>query len=312
MTSLSTLLSEYLDHRRRFGADMASVGKVLKPFVAFADAEGVERVTTDLFLRWKAAFGSAGPNTWATRLGAVRSFATWLQGIDGQHEIPPKGLVRKCRTRPRPYIYSEAEIGQIVSAAAALHSRSGLRGATCSTLFGLMAVTGLRIREALGLDDRDLNARDATLAVRCGKNGRSRVIPVTRCVVAKLQEYQGFRDRAVVHAGSGALFRADSGRRASVRTAQGNFREVVQSIGLRPLPPDRGPRIHDLRHAMASRTILDWFRQGRDVDAEMYKLSAYLGHAGPSYTYYYIEAVPELLALASERGLRTLGGGGAS
>ena len=199
-----------------------------------------------------------------------------------------------------------------MSAAAALHSRSGLRGATCSTLFGLMAVTGLRIGEAIGLDDRDLNAGDATLAVRCGKNGRSRVIPVTRCVVDKLQEYQGFRDRAVAHAGSSALFRADSGRRASVRTAQGNFREVVQSIGLRPLPPDRGPRIHDLRHAMASGTILDWFLQGRDVDAEMYKLSAYLGHASPSCTYYYIEAVPELLALASERGLRTLGGGGAS
>ncbi len=312
MTSLSTLLSEYLDHRRRFGADMASVGKVLKPFVAFADAEGVERVTTDLFLRWRAAFGSAGPNTWAIRLGAVRSFATWLQGIDGRHEIPPKRLVRKRCTRPRPWIYSEAEIRQIVAAASALPSPSGLRGATCSTLFGLIAVTGLRIGEAIGLDDRDLNAGDATLAVRCGKNGRSRVIPVTRCVVDKLQEYQGFRDRAVAHAGSGALFRVDSGRRAGIRAAQGNFLEVTQAIGLRPLPPGRGPRIHDLRHAMASRTILDWFRQGRDVDAEMYKLSAYLGHARPSGTYYYIEAVPELLALASERGLRTLGDGGAS
>ena len=311
MTSLSTLLSEYLDHRRRFGADMAAASETLEPFVAFADAEGVERVTTDLFLRWKAAFGSAGPNTWATRLGAVRGLATWLQGIDGLHEIPPKGLVRKRCTRPRPYICSEAEIGRIVAAAAALRSRSGLRGATCSTLFGLIAVTGLRIGEAVGLDDRDLNAGDATLAVRCGKNGRSRVIPVTRCVVDKLQEYQGFRDRAVAHAGSGALFRADSGRRASARTARRNFREVVQSIGLRPLPPDRGPRIHDLRHTMASRTILDRFRQGRDVDAEMYKLSAYLGHAGPSCTFYYIEAVPELLALASERGLRTLGDGGA-
>ena len=312
MTSLSTRLSEYLDHRRRFGADMSSGGKVLKPFVAFADAEGAERVTTGLFLRWKAAFGSAGPNAWAIRLGAVRSFATWLQGIDGRHEVPPKGLVRKHRARPRPYIYSEAEIGRIVLAAAALPSPSGLRGATCSTLFGLISVTGLRIGEALGLDDRDVDAGDATLAVRCGKNGRGRVILVTRCVVDRLQAYQGFRDRAVGHAGSGALFRADSGRRASVRTARRNFREVVQSIGLRPLPPDCGPRIHDLRHTMASRTILDWFRQGRDVDAEMYKLSAYLGHADPSGTYYYIEAVPELLALASERGLRTLGDGGAS
>ena len=310
MIPISVRFAEYLDHRRRFGADMTSSAMVLKPFVDFADAEGAERVTTDLFLRWKAAFGSAGPNTWARRLSAVRSFATWLQGIDGRHEVPPRGLVRRRNARPRPYIFGEAEIERIVAAAAALPSPSGLRGATCSTLFGLIAVTGLRIGEATGLDDRDVDAVDATLHVRRSKNGRSRVIPVTRCVVDRLQAYQGFRDRAVGHAGSGALFRADSGRRASIRTAQENFGKVLQATG--PLPPGRGPRIHDLRHTMASRTILDWFRQGRDVDAEMYKLSAYLGHAGPSGTFYYIEAVPELLALASERGLRALGDGGAS
>ena len=265
MTSLSARLSEYLDHRRRFGADMTSVGLILKPFAAFADSEGAERVTTELFLRWKGTFGSAGPNTWAIRLGVVRSFATWLQGIDGRHEIPPKGLVRKCRTRPRPWICSEAETGRIVAAAAALPSRSGLRGATCSTLFGLIAATGLRIGEALGLDDRDVDAEDATLFVRRGKNGRSRVIPVTQCVVAKLQACQDFRSRVVAHAGSGALFQAESGRRTSANFAQWNFAKVGQAVGLRQPSPGkgRGPRIHDLRHAMATRTVLDWFRQGR-------------------------------------------------
>ncbi|MCY3596011.1 MAG: tyrosine-type recombinase/integrase [Rhodospirillales bacterium] len=314
MTSLSTRLSEYLDHRRRFGADMASAGESLKPFVTFADAEGTERVTRDLFLRWKAAFGSAGPNTWAIRLGAVRSFATWLQGIDGRHEIPPKGLVWRRNARPRPHIFSEEEIGRIVTAAAELPSPSGLRGATFPALFGLIAVTGLRIGEATGLDDRDLDAGDATLHVRCGKNGRSRVIPVTRCTVGELLAYQGFRRRAVGHSGDGALFQDGNGRRTSVRNAQWNFAKVGQAVGLRRPSPGkgRGPRIHDLRHTMASRTILDWFRQGRDVDEEMYRLSAYLGHVDPSGTYYYIEAVPELLALASERGLRALGDGGAS
>ena len=314
MTSLSDRLSGYLDHRRRFGADMTSVGKVLKPFVDFADAEGAERVTTDLVLRWKETFGSAGPNTWGTRYPVVRSFANWLHGIDDRSEVPPKGLIPWRGTRPRPWICSDEEIGRIVAAAAALPSPSGLRGATFSTLFGLIAATGLRVGEALGLDDRDVDAGNATLAVRCGKNGRGRVIPVTRCVVDRLQAYQGFRSRVVGHAGSGALFQVESGRRTKVDNAERNFRKVGQAVGLRRPPPGRrrGPRIHDLRHTMASRTILDWFRQGRDVDAEMYKLSAYLGHAGPSGTYYYIEAVPELLALASERGLRTLGDGGVS
>ena len=314
MTSLSARLSEYLDHRRRFGADMTSVGRVLKPFVNFADAEGAEWITTELFLRWKAAFGSAGPSTWSTRLPVVRGFAGWLHGIDERHDVLPKGLTPGSVTRPRPYIYSEEQIERIVAAAAALPSRSGLRGATCSTLFGLIATTGLRIGEALGLDDRDVGAEDATLAVRHAKNGRSRVIPVTRCVVTKLQAYQDLREQVVAHAGSGALFQAENGKRASVNTGERNFGKVVQAVGLRQPSPGRGrrPRSHDLRHTMATRTILDWFRQGRDVDAEMYKLSAYLGHAKPSGTWWYIEAVPELLAIASERGLRTLGDGGAS
>ena len=312
MTAISVRFTEYLDHRRRFGADMTSVGLTLKPFVDFAEDEGAEWVTTELFLRWKATFGSAGSNTWANRLCIVRSFAIWLQGIDEHHEVPPKGLVPRCGTRPQPWIYSEAEIERIVVTAAALPSPSGLRAATCSTLFGLIAVTGLRIGEALGLDDRDVDVEDATLAVRHAKNGKVRVIPVTRCVVAKLQAYQKFREQAVARAGSGALFQAASGKRSSVRSADYNFRKVVQAINLRPPPPGLGPRIHDLRHTMATRTVLDWFRQGRDVDAQMYKLSAYLGHANPAGTWWYIEAVPELLALASEGGLRTLGDGGAS
>ena len=314
MTSISARLSEYLDHRRRFGADMTAVGLDLKPFAAFADAEGAEWITTELFLRWKETFGSAGSNTWASRLCLVRSFARWLQGLDDRHEVPPKGLIPRRGTRPRPWIYSEAEIEQIVITAAALPSRSGLRGATFSTVFGLVAVTGLRIGEALGLDDRDVDAEDAALVIRHAKNGKSRVIPVTRCVVTKLQAYQQFRDHVVAHAGSGALFQAESGKRTKVFSAEWNFARVGQTIGLRKPSSGRGrgPRIHDMRHSMASRTILDWFRQGRDVDAEMYKLSAYLGHAKPSGTWWYIEAVPELLALASERGLKTLGDGGAS
>ncbi len=314
MTSISARLCEYLDHRRRFGADMTAAGLVLKPFAAFADAEGAEWITTELFLRWKDTFGSAGSNTWASRLCLVRSFARWLQGLDDRHEVPPKGLIPRRGTRPRPWIYSEAEIEQIVITAAALPSRSGLRGATFSTVFGLIAVTGLRIGEALGLDDRDVDAEDAALVIRHAKNGKSRVIPVTRCVVTKLQAYQQFRDHVVAHAGSGALFQAESGKRTKVFSAEWNFARVGQTIGLRKPSPGRGRglRIHDMRHSMASRTILDWFRQGRDVDAEMYKLSAYLGHKNPSGTWWYIEAVPGLLALASERGLKTLGDGGAS
>ena len=314
MTSISARLSGHPGHRRRFGADMASVGLILKPFAALADAEGAEWITTGLFLRWTETFGSASSNARAGRPCIVRGFASWLHGIDDRSEVPPKGLIPRRGTRPRPWIRTEAEIERIAIAAAALPSRSGLRGATCPALFGLIAVTGLRIGEALGLDDRDVDAVNATLSVRHAKSGKCRVIPVARCVVAKPQACRQFRDHVVAHAGSGALFQAGNGKRTSACSAEWNFARVGQAIGLRRPSPGRGrgPRIRDLRRATASPTIPDWFRQGRDVDAEMCKLGACPGHENPSGTWRHIEAVPELPALAGERGLRTLGEGGAS
>ena len=313
MTSITDRFTEYLAHRRRFGADPASLERALKPFVTFADTRQAEWITTELFLQWKATFGSAGLNTWAARLSLLRGFARWLQAIDERNEVPPKGLIPRRNTRRQPWIYSEAEIVRIVATAATLPSPRGLRGCTYATLFGLLAVSGLRISEALGLDDQDIDAENAVLVIHHAKNGKSRVIPVTRCVIAKLQAYQQTRDR-LFHIHSGALFCTESGKRLCVSTAETNFARIRQILGLRNPSPGkgRGPRIHDLRHTMATRTIIDGFRQGRDVDAEMYKLSTYLGHADPAGTWWYIEAVPELLVLATDRGLRALGEGGAS
>ena len=313
MTSLADRFTEYLDHRRRFGADPVSIERALKPFVVFADAEQAECITTELFLKWKATFGSAGLNTWAMRLSLLRGFARWLQATDERNEVPPKGLIPHRNTRPQPWIYSDTEIAQIVATAATLPSPKGLRGCTYATLFGLLAVTGLRISEALGLDDQDVDAENAVLVIRHAKNRKSRAIPVTGCVIAKLQDYQQSRDR-LIHVDHAALFRTESGKRLGVSTAETNFARIGQILGLRNPSPGkgRGPRIHDLRHAMATRTIIDWFRQGRDIDAEMYKLSTYLGHADPAGTWWYIEAVPELLVLATDRGLRALGNGGIS
>ena len=103
MTSFAALLDQYLVERRRYGADLASSGLILRPFVAFADAEEDERITTDLFLRWKDRFGAAGTHSWAIRLSVVRGFATWLQGIDPRTEVPPKGLIPNRQQRQRPY-----------------------------------------------------------------------------------------------------------------------------------------------------------------------------------------------------------------
>ena len=312
MTPLSERLDQYVAERRGFGGNWASQARQVRPFVTFADSEGAERITTALFLRWKERFGSAGRASWAGRLSAVRVFATWLQGIDPRTEVPPKGLIPAQGRRPKPYIYSDGEIRRIVAEAVRLECRTGLRGSTFSTMFGLVAVTGMRIGETLALHDADVGTDAATVRVRHAKNGRDRVVPVTDCTAERLRTHRDTRDR-ILGRTTEAFFCGAGGNRLGMETAQRTFALIGQRTGLREPQAGgrkgRGPRLQDLRHTFASKTVADWFRQGRDVDAEMYKLSAFLGHAGPDSTFWYIEAVPELLELARARADSLAGGG---
>jgi integrase/recombinase XerD len=309
MTSLTLRLDEYLAVRRGFGFDLAFTARVLRRFVQFADNEGATHVTVKLFLRWKANFGCANNNTWTSRLGMVRGFASWLQGIDPRTEIPPPGLIRGKLRRSRPYIYSTKQIAQIIAAAARLPSDYGLRGWTYSTFFGLLAVSGLRISEAIKLNDQDVNLTEALLTIKRGKNGKPRLVPIAPCTAQRLSAYRAERTR-MFGAGHEAFFIAETGFRPTEWAARYNFVLACQRIGLRIREPfykhGKGPRIHDLRHTFAVQTIIGWYRQGLDPDREMIKLSTYLGHSLPMHTYWYIEAVPELLQLASQRAERAL------
>lgn len=312
MTTLSQRLDEYIAVRRSLGFDLSFEERVLKVFTRFADEEGADHMTVDLFLRWKAAFGTANKNTWGHRLGMVRAFARWLKGHDERTEVLPPGLIPLKWQRPRPYIYSDEEVASFVSRAAKLRSRYGLRGWTCATLFGLIAVTGLRINEALKLDDDDVDLDAGVITVRRGKNGKARYVPIAPSTVERLAAYRDERVRLLGKT-VGAFFRNDDGRRPTDCCARYNFAVVSQDMGLREAQRfcrhGRGPRIHDLRHTFAVRTIMGWYRNGLDPDREMIKLTTYLGHAKPDHTYWYIEAVPELLQLASERAERSLAEG---
>jgi integrase/recombinase XerD len=309
MISLTARLEHYLAVRRGLGADLSFSERVLRRFTAFADAECIDHVTVDLFLRWKEHFGSANNNIWSARLGMVGVFATWLQGIDPRTEVPPAGLIFGKLRRTRPYIYTDDQIAEIMAEAARLPSPYGLRGRTCSTLFGLIAVTGLRVSEAIGLDEEDVDLDEAVLTVRRGKNGKSRFVPISACAVDQLSAYRAERNR-ILGPSPSPFFLFESGRRPTDCSARYSFAEVCQHIGLRNRQAfnrhGRGPRIHDLRHTFAVRTIMDWYRKGLYPDREMIKLSTYLGHTKTEHTYWYIEAVPELLQLASERAERSI------
>jgi integrase len=231
----------------------------------------------------------------------VRLFAQWLSSIDPAHEVPPRGLLPDRSQRPRPHIYSEAEIASIIAAAKALPSIYGLRGLTYSTLFGLIAVTGLRISEALALDHDDLDVENGVVRVRRGKLGKERLLPLDSTVVAQLVGYSAERDRLLGSAPD-AFFVTCKGTRLTDRSARYNFAHACQQIGLRAhqhyCRHGRGPRIHDLRHTFAVRTMINWLRTGKDPAREMIRLTTYLGHTDPDNTFWYLEAVPELLDLA--------------
>jgi integrase/recombinase XerD len=309
MSTLTNELERYLEIRRSLGFHLSTTARVLKRFVAFADAEAIDHITTDLFLRWKEEFGEASSCTWAARLGMVRQFAQWLSGIDSSNEVPSKALIPGRYRRARPHIYSDQEIVQIIDEAARLHSVNGIRALTYSTLFGLIAVTGLRVSEAVALDNGDIDVANAVLTIRRGKFGKARIIPISRSSLDRLTEYAKERDRLLGRSPK-SFFVSDNGKRPGDCSVRYNFASVCQHIGLRPAQRfyryGRGPRIHDLRHTFAARTLTNWYRNGMDPEREMIKLSTYLGHTDPVHTYWYIEAVPELLELASQRATRSL------
>lgn len=311
MSALPDQLDRYLEIRRSLGHQLRTDEAILRRFVAFAEAEGEAYVSTALFLRWQGRFGAASRPTWANRLTMVRIFGRWLHGLDPRHEVPPRGLIPSSNRRPRPYIYSEDEIRRIVATAADLPSENGLRGLTYPMLFGLIAVTGLRVSEAIYLGAEDVDLEAGVIAVRYGKLGTERLLPVDGTTRARLRAYAKERDRLLGRR-SESFFVADTGAPIGDCAARYNFAAVCRAMGLRSPQSfnrhGRGPRIHDLRHTFAVRTMVNWYLEGKDPDREMIRLTTYLGHRKPAHTYWYIEAVPELLELASRRAEASLSG----
>jgi len=304
MTGLREAIEAYIRLRRGLGYQLNGPATTLRSFARYAEAEGATHVTTELALRWAKLPHRAQLSTWAERLGRVRRFAAWHAATEPRTEVPPEGLlVGRCR-RKAPYIYRDEEIHALIRAAKELPSQHGLRGHTCATLIGLLSVTGMRMSEGIALDRGDVDLERGVLEIRRAKFGKSRLVPLHASSVGALADYARLRDRVFPKAVSPAFFLLDRGRRISQWALRYNFAKVSREIGLRApaggYRHGKGPRLHDLRHRFAARTLLDWYRSGLDVEREIPKLATYLGHVHVNETYWYLEAVPELLQLASE------------
>lgn len=306
MSPLRTALKDYLTVRRRLGFILEADGRLLEGFVGFLEQANAPRITTELALRWATLPVDAHPQWWRARLGMARGFARYLNTIDPDSEIPPKDLLSAHRPRVAPYLYSQAEIAALMRAARAL--TPPLRGRTHETLIGLMACSGLRIGEALGLDRGDVNLHDGALHVRAGKQNKQREVPLQESATKALCDYSRLRDRCWPKPDDQAFFLSTRGSRLKAKAVNYVFPKLIRDAGLNDDGKRRRPRPHDLRHTFALRTLLNWYRAGANVDVQLPLLSTYLGHVHPSDTYWYLEAAPELLALASQRLNGMLGG----
>ena len=305
MSELRDALEDYLATRRRLGFKLRLPAGCLRNFVAYAEAQAASYITTELALRWAKQPAHAQPATWSGRLGMIRRFAVWRRATDPRTEVPPAGLLPHRYRRTPPYIYSDDEIERLLQAAGELPSPHGLRCHTYPTLFALLAVTGMRVNEALNLDRKDVDLTEGILTIRRTKFGKSRHVPVHSSSRAALNGYAETRDAILPTLSTPAFFVSERGARITEWAARYTFAKISRQIGLRaPAGGHRhghGPRLHDMRHRFAARTLINCYRAGLDVEREMPKLTTYLGHVHMNDTYWYLEAVPELLQLATER-----------
>ena len=267
----------------------------------FAEQEGASFITTDLALRWATQPKDSQPVWYAIRLGVVRRFAEYQSAMDPRTEIPPQELLPARYQRKPPYLYSNNEIKSLIKAAQKLPSPLGLRAPTYSTLYGLLAVTGMRMSESIGLNRDDVNLTEGILTIRQTKFGKSRLVPIHPSTQEVLQHYAILRDQTCSLLKTPSFFVSEHGIRLTQWSVRWNFVRLSRQIGLRGPHDTHGPRLHDIRHSFAVQTLLDWYRSGMDVERHIPKLATYLGHKHVNDTYWYISAVPELLNLATKR-----------
>ena len=195
MSELRKSLRGYLALRRALGFKLKTQGYLLHRFVDFADEQGASIITRDLALRWAMAPPHGRPAHYGRRMHVVRMFAEYRAGADSRTEIPPRGLLPDSYRRRSPYVYSDDDIRKLLEAALQLRSPQGLRATTFATLFGLLAVTGLRIGECVALDCQDVDLVAGILHVRQSKFGKSRLVPLHPSTCNALNRYAKLRRR---------------------------------------------------------------------------------------------------------------------
>jgi integrase len=307
--SLQVRVEQYLAERRRLGFSGRTQAYAIRSFTRYVQTVRHRGpLTLEVMADWarQDSHGSTDPLTWARRLKQLRTFLRWLRQFEPLTEVPDDSVFGPMPKRLSPHIYTEQEIVDLLATARRLGPSPGLRGAIYETLFGLIASTGIRIGEALALRNQDVDFKYGMLSIHQTKFGKSRQIPMHPSTVEALRRYLWIRDLASISKDDESpFFVATRGRLRGMplatHTAERVFASVRVQLGWQNRGAHHAPRIHDLRHTFVVRRIVLWQTQGVDVDQAMLSLSTYVGHAMVTNTYWYLSAVPELMALAAGR-----------
>lgn len=305
MTDLHAAAAEYLAIRRALGFKLRGHDRLLNEFIAFLADSGAPTITTVAAVAWATRPPQAQPVRYAQRLGVVRGFAGYLRALDAAVEVPPPDVLPYRRHRRMPYLYSQDDIAALIAATGQL--RPPLRAATYRGVFGLLAVTGMRVGEVIALDEDDVDLHAGTVMICQAKFGKHRRLPLHATTVTALRDYTTARAQLGIRAQGTSFFVSTRGTRLIYHCVHTTFAQLLTRAGITAPAGAAAPTIHGLRHSFAVATLRDWYRADVDVAARFPALSAYMGHTHPGSTYWYLSAAPDLLALAAQRLERAAG-----
>ncbi len=298
-------VDSYLAYRRQMGYQLTIEGQQLHRFARFADTvEHRGPLTHQLAVAWATApTATRIPSslTAARRIEVLIGFARYHQQFEPDTEIPQRHLFGQAHRRLLPHIFSDAEVIDLLEACSTLHPAGGQRGAACRAVFGLLAATGLRISEAVALEQRDVDLIAGVLEVRNAKFGKTRWVPLHPSVTQQLCWYASERDANHHRAAYEPFFIGDYERPLTSRSVRNAFKLLRKQLGWKARGDHAYPRVHDLRHRFICLTIQRWYDEGMDIDRHMLSLSTYVGHVHVTDTYWYVTATPALMARAAQR-----------
>lgn len=303
--SLQKHLDMYLSLRDSLGGVTLPQRRALEQFIKYVDEQPESSIyRAQTVIDWaRGTSGKRGASAQYTLLSLARGFLTYLKASCPEIEIPGRSLIASPR-RPNPYIVSDAELTQILAVISRRRDRANDKDTqlwhyTCECLIGLLACTGLRVREAINLQIADVRLDDSlpALQIRKTKFKKSRWVPLHRTAASKLREYLHARHPVDAEANR-PFFLSIHGEKVEYRRLQRSVSKSLRRAGI-VRPGQKGFSFQALRHTFAVKRLRSWYEAGADARTLAPHLSVYMGHVNVAATYWYISATPELLVSAS-------------